>query len=599
MKLRERIKMELLIFTGRFYFAFILSFVIAALAIIVTLMIKESRISSGTIKIAIFLGLAALGILRGFVKALFLKLPKPEGILASREDYEQFYRIIEEIRTKTDSPKIDFIMFTADFNAAIVERPSFGIFGLYKRYLVIGVPLILSLSEEELKAVIAHECGHLSKAHGKWGVRLYRATQLWESIAREFEKEKSRGSFLVNWFITRYLPALNSMYYSMSKNHEYEADRISLKVVDKQTFANALAKTSLYGYFMDSMFWPQIGKLNISEDKPIDDVYFRMENEAQKGLPHELTKLIFEKMLSHRSLPCSTHPSYIERIEAINAERPNVQNSEESALRTIFKDKSDKMLDDMSQYWCSSVNEGWCNFYSETRELKNKLAELNRSKQLTAEEAEERSNIIERLEGSEKALEAFKQAKDNYKGQLSFEYNIGRLLSYEGNKEGVEMLEHVMEEDPQMIPDCCYHIVNYYCSKSDKPKAAEYYDYAVEFMKTHEDVEKEREVLKMDDLFIPHDLSSDTINELRQELLKYEIIKKAYIVVKYAELSGQFPIYVIGIEFKFSPKKERNRIRQELAEKRLLLWDYWVVELSGLNKKIQYNMDKVDEARIV
>jgi hypothetical protein len=86
---------------------------------------------------------------------------------------------------------------------------------------------------------------------------------------------------------------------------------------------------------------------------------------------------------------------------------------------------------------------------------------------------------------------------------------------------------------------------------------------------------------------------------IRQELLKYGIIKKAYIAVKYAEMSGQFPIYVIGIEYKASSKKERESIQQELADKQLLLWDYWIVELSGRNKQIQYNMDKIDEARII
>jgi Zn-dependent protease with chaperone function len=598
MKLKEKLKMEFLIFLGRFYFIFILAFVASVLALVISLMFKDSRFSVGPVRTVIFLGFAMFGILKGFFKALFLKFPKPEGVLINREEHEKLYRIIEEIRKVTDSPNIDFIILTTDFNAAIVERPSLGVLGFYKRYLLIGMPLIISLSEEELKAVIAHECGHLSRSHGKSNLRLHRAHSLWESIAREFDKEKSRGSFFVNWFITRYIPALNSVYFNMSKNNEYEADNISLKVVEKQTFANALAKTDLYSYYMDSKFWPRIGKLNDTEEKPIEDVYFRMEEETYKVSSDELVNRSLEALMDYRSLPHSTHPSYIERVEAIKAESPIIKMEENSAVRTIFGHDADKVLRDMCSYWCSCVQEGWTNYYREIGELKNKLDQLS-DKQLTVDEAVERAYIIERLEGFEKALETFEQLKEEYKDELIVDYNIGRLMVYKGLKEGVEILEQVMEKDPQLIPDCCNHIVNYYCMNNEKEKAAEYYHYAVEFMNTHEEVNAEREVIRFSDVFIPHDLSGDTISKVRQELLKYDIINKAYIAIKHVELSGQFPIYIIGIDFKFSSRKERDRVREELINTGLLVWEHWIVDLNGRNKRIQYNMDKIIEARII
>ena len=39
-------------------------------------------------------------------------------------------------------------------------------FGWYRNYLLIGLPLAKALTVEQFKAVLAHEFGHLAKGHG-------------------------------------------------------------------------------------------------------------------------------------------------------------------------------------------------------------------------------------------------------------------------------------------------------------------------------------------------------------------------------------------------------------------------------------------------
>ena len=47
-----------------------------------------------------------------------------------------------------------------------LQLPRLGIFGWYRNYLIIGMPLMKSLTCEQFKAVLAHEFGHLAKVTG-------------------------------------------------------------------------------------------------------------------------------------------------------------------------------------------------------------------------------------------------------------------------------------------------------------------------------------------------------------------------------------------------------------------------------------------------
>jgi hypothetical protein len=67
-----------------------------------------------------------------------------------------------EIRFRT--PRFHHVLVTDDFNAAVVQAPRLGLFGWYRNYLLIGLPLAKALTVEQFKAVLAHE---FAKRHRK------------------------------------------------------------------------------------------------------------------------------------------------------------------------------------------------------------------------------------------------------------------------------------------------------------------------------------------------------------------------------------------------------------------------------------------------
>lgn len=69
-----------------------------------------------------------------------------------------------------------------DFNASAISRPAFGIIGPSTHYIRFGLPLLASLSEDQLRPVLAHELAHLSRNYSGFGTRIGRASTRAQTI---------------------------------------------------------------------------------------------------------------------------------------------------------------------------------------------------------------------------------------------------------------------------------------------------------------------------------------------------------------------------------------------------------------------------------
>lgn len=590
---------------GYFYFAFIFFILIAVIVfgtyLLYTYGFRAEGISNYLIKIGIPATIVIVAVLRGFLGAMFSKIPEPYGLDITKENAPGFYSIIEDICEKSGCPTIHNIKFDFDSNAYISERPSFGLIGAYKRYLVIGLPLLTTLTEEEIKAVIAHECGHLSKSHSKDSVKIYRAKLIWGKIREELKKTDKDRIFLIRIFMQRYIPALNDIMFKISKEHEYQADRIAASVVNSKSIGSSLLKMNIYDLHLKYTLWDKIYNLNMKEKNPPKDLFSQMEKSVNEPIDEELIQSITEELLSYPSLPSSTHPSISERMEALNADTPKFNPTKESALRQIFKEQADGIISALSEEWKEEIKYSWKEYYKSTKEEEQRLLTLNEkhnTNTLLDKEVFERAYLIESIEGTEKALLTFEEIKKSKSNEIYANYHIGRLMLKQDNKEGLEILEKVMEEDCQLIPECCNEIVNYHLYKGEVETAAEYYHHAVEFIETDEEVKEERASINKRDTFVEHDLSYDTLVKLRELLIGYKEIKKAYVVIKHTSLSENFPMYVIGVNYGNTTKKRRYEIQLEIVEGRILPWDYWVTDLNE-DKELEYIIDEMSDTRIV
>ncbi len=146
-----------------------------------------------SIKLSI-LALVGLVTLVGLVRALWVDLGEPASLRILREDAPKLFETLDELRAKMSGVPVHSVYVSNEFNASIMQVPRWGVFGNYRNHLEIGLPLAAALSVEELKAVLAHEMGHLSGSHGKFSAWIYRQRVTWHALSQRFEDPPTSSS---------------------------------------------------------------------------------------------------------------------------------------------------------------------------------------------------------------------------------------------------------------------------------------------------------------------------------------------------------------------------------------------------------------------
>lgn len=100
--------------------------------------------------------------------------------------------------------------------------PKLGIFGR-KVILLLGLPMMKALSPEQLKAVLAHEIGHISGKHGLFTKWAYQMREAWGRLIESQELAGHKFSFLYKKFVEWYFPYFTAYSFVLMREHEREA----------------------------------------------------------------------------------------------------------------------------------------------------------------------------------------------------------------------------------------------------------------------------------------------------------------------------------------------------------------------------------------
>jgi Zn-dependent protease with chaperone function len=117
------------------------------------------------LRLAVFIGAAALVTLYAIVRSLFARVKEADpGRPLSREEAPALWSLAEEVAQRLGTRPVDAIYVTPSPEIAVLERG--GIWtklrGEGRRSLVLGLGALPGLSQSQFKAILAHEYGHFS-----------------------------------------------------------------------------------------------------------------------------------------------------------------------------------------------------------------------------------------------------------------------------------------------------------------------------------------------------------------------------------------------------------------------------------------------------
>jgi Zn-dependent protease with chaperone function len=242
-------------------------------------------------------------------------------------------------------------------NAAAVE--SRGLFGLLGTQctLLLGVPLLVALSREQMLAVIAHELGHLSRRHGLLGHWLYRARVGWIEYTQFVTESDSPFDRAAAWYARRFLTHFSPRSFVHSRQCEYEADGDAAVAVGADRIAEALSRIAVLATLWEQHFPRAVARWKLKSADPPGDYYERFGTHvAEVPLAH-LEAWLAASMRAPSSW-LDTHPSLAERLRALG-QQATLAAPTSSAGLAFFGNSWGTLLAEFNDAWLRSARPDW------------------------------------------------------------------------------------------------------------------------------------------------------------------------------------------------------------------------------------------------
>ena len=180
------------------------------------------------------------------------------GVTLSREESPGLFDELDRLCRHYRLSAVDRVMIGSDINATVVQLPELGLWGRLQTTLVVGLPLLHSLSPEQLRAILAHELSHLAlqrRPLAAWAAQL---RAWWHRVLMAMEEDET----VVGWLATRMLAwhAYDYLLDSVELAHleEYEADGAAAEIVGAECLGEALIEVAMKERYLREEYWDAV-----------------------------------------------------------------------------------------------------------------------------------------------------------------------------------------------------------------------------------------------------------------------------------------------------------------------------------------------------
>lgn len=596
-----RLKVLLLAALGNIYVLGMLAVIVVLLAVLVGLITVLKAVAVKLIALVGFF-------LWTVVKALWVKLEPPTGTEITADQAPELFALVDDLRRRLGAPRFHHVLITDDFNAGVVQSPRLGLFGWPRNYLLLGLPLMKALTDEQFKAVLAHELGHLAKGHGRMSNWIYRQRLRWSRLLAILEASASRGGFLFKPFLRWFSPYFSAYSFPMARANEYEADAASAQLASPQAAAEALTGVDVVGSFLAERYWPGIHQQADELPQPSFAPYSSMGRSVVTDLDAASVRAWLDQAMARQTGCADTHPALADRLRAIG-ETPRLALPEpgQAADRLLGAGRAG-ITESFDRRWHDNIAPAWQERHREMRESRRQLAELNArhdsGAELTVQEAYDRARLTDSVANDlDAALAQFRALHEQVPGDATVCFSLGVRLLRRDDAAGCGLIEQAMRVDENAIVNGCQVLRDYHWRAGNKPEADAWHQRMVERVQLQEAAALERDRIWLSDRFEPHGLADEAIAELRRTLAAIPGLHRTYLARKRVKHLPHRPCYVLGYRvdrwYQWHSKARARDVLQRIQETVRLPGETLLVNVEGDNRRFGGKFRRLRGARIV
>lgn len=498
------------------------------------------------------------------LRALWVVVPEPEGHELKYDDAPRLFELVDEVRQATGGPAVYKVLLTNECNASIEQHPRLGMLGWHQNYLHVGLPLLHALSPNDIRAIIAHEFGHLSGSHGKFASWIYRVRQTWIQMVETALKDRRSGLGIFVRFSNWYAPYFEAYSFVLARAQEYEADRCAVTVSGKENTACALINMKLKGKLLAEDFWPAFYARADTEPEPPRESFTEMLKSLRDPIAPEKAQVWFSETLTVRHRYDDTHPALADRLASIGYDEVRngadlksfvvadefIANAQPRADEYLLARLPAEFIEQQNNLWIEEIAERWSErhkFVTEAQQVLAGFEEKAQAADLTAEERWERAHYAAGKDGIVAAMTLMLEVLALQPDHAAANYMLGEALLDQCDEAGIKYIEAAMEKDVHSIPAGCETIIAFLTKHERIEEAEKYRDCISGYYDELAWARRERETITKSDAFESHGLTSEALEALREQLANVPLLESAHLVKKLCKHFPQDTSYVMGV----------------------------------------------------
>ena len=485
------------------------------------------------------------------LRALWVKFDNPAGYEIKPADAPVLFKELKALTRKLGSPVVHQVLITPEYNAAILQTPRLGIFGWHKNTLFLGLELLLSMTPDQARSVLAHELGHLSGKHSRFSGRIYRVRLSWQRLMQGLDEQHNIGAELMRRFFNWYTPTFAAYSFALARSNEFSADRIAAKLTSKEVTAHALVNSYVIHDLLGECYWRPFFKQADEVSRPEVSPYKElMEFLQQNRFQRQVAESQILRALAVKTSHYDTHPSLKDRLKALKCKPKLPQPVGLSAAQHWFGDRLTQIISDFDKDWLKQNGSKWHDRYQHVRESRAKLAKIKDKPLLSLdyEEIWQFATLTEDCAPEEDCLPLYELYSQKRPDDADADYAIGRILLAKGDERGVEIITQACTKNARLKFNACEWLIYYYRQKNQE-NTAKYWQYQAERQIDIDNAAyQERASISKSDYFQLPDRTISVEKIFTDRILGIKGIKSAWVAEKRMNSYPEHKTFVIAIE---------------------------------------------------
>ena len=420
-----------------------------------------SLLAHGQPSVGALLGcVAGVAALLAMLRAMWVTPEPPGGRAIEREEAPALFAELDDIVQwlqasadgKVPATRIEAVTLDRQFALGLQQIPTRSVFGKYRNYLHIGLPLLAALSVAEYRAVLAHELGHLG-VRDTFSAWIYRQRFTWLALQRKLAQPANVVERVLGVYFDWYVPTLHAYTLVLARNHEHAADELAAHLTSAPILAQTLVKLELMGRFLSDVFWKrlfdQVEKVAEPQYLPysmLPKAFVLAQKEWRRGdWLHEAMRRVGESS--------DTHPSLAQRLAALDVRPTLPDHSAEDCALTLLGGNAAALLKACDEEWRTENGAAWRQRHDAIREARWKIAQYDATPaaDLKPDDLWEKAALLldldQRAEGIETLQTLIAMAPTYAKGQVL----LGKLLLEQADERGLDHLLTGAHHDAQLM----------------------------------------------------------------------------------------------------------------------------------------------------